>query len=341
MGLFGSKKKNYAGVDIGSGSLKLVELSDDRGKPRLETYGYVDVGDLFSKGTTESLSELAGVFQALRKKSRSTASLAVTAIPMHSVFSSVLHLPKMKSKEMEAAVKWEAKKIIPLPLEEMILDWRVIEDKKHQEESGNSTRVLLTSTPKELVQRYIRAFKAFGVQLLSLETEAFALTRSLIGNDSSTIMLVDMGHKTTNITIVSGGIPMLSRSVSSGGQEVTAVIAQKMGLAEAEAEDYKRDLRGELSGDLQAAFKPVIDEIRYSFTLFENQHKSKIEKAVLTGGSAALPGLTSHLSGLLLTKVYVGNPWARLVYPEDLQAALERVGPSLAMSVGLAMREIS
>ncbi len=338
MGFFSKKQFSFVGVDIGASSMKMVELTKERGRPRLRTYGSVSLTGLLEQESEENEKIFIELGKKLLREAHIQTRLAVTALPMYAVFSSVIQLPKLKPKEMQEAVKWEAKKVIPLPLEEMILDWKIIHEKNPLD--PHSTRVLLTSAPKKLIQKYVDRFGKMGLKLLSLETEAFALIRSLIGNDTSTVMMIDFGDRTTNIMIVSDGVPILSRSIEQGGREITTLLARQTGLVLEKAEDYKKDLRDALTQEIKEALTPVIDEIKYSFTLYENQHKKKIEKVILTGGSSVFPGLTEHLSEALFLKTYLGNPWARLIYPEDLGSLLQAVGPSMSVAVGLAMREM-
>lgn len=338
MGLFSKKEQSFVGIDVGASSMKLVELTKERGRARLRTYGSVHLQGLLEKESEENEEVFIELGKKLLQDAHVRTRLAVTALPMYSVFSSVIQLPRLKAKEMQEAVKWEAKKVIPLPLEEMILDWKVIQEKNASD--SNSVRVLLTSAPKQLIQKYVNRFQKMGLKLLSLETEAFALIRSLVGNDTSTIMMIDFGDRTTNIMLISDGVPILSRSIEQGGREITALIARQTGLVPPKAEDYKKDLRIPLTTEMKEALSPIIDEIKYSFSLYENQHKKKVEKVILTGGTSLLPGLPEHISQIVFTKTYLGSPWARLVYPEDLTSLLEIVGPSMSVAAGLAMREM-
>ena len=144
---------------------------------------------------------------------------AVAALPTFSVFSSVLNLSNVSKKDINSAVHWEAKKVIPLPLEDMILDWKMI--KKVNSNGENNTKVLLTGAPRLLVKKYIDIFKEAKINLVSLETETFSLIRSLVGNNKSTVMIVEIGAGTTDISIVDNSsckalaINSLRRSINS------------------------------------------------------------------------------------------------------------------------------
>src|SRR3989339_1604206 len=123
-----STPQSYLGIDFDSNSIKVVELRNDGGRPRLVTYGYYD-GDV-DQATRERSNdrETAKLIRHVCRKAKTTTTKTITALPAFSVFSSILNLPAMTKKDLASAVKWEAKKVIPLPIEEMILDWKILED---------------------------------------------------------------------------------------------------------------------------------------------------------------------------------------------------------------------
>ncbi len=340
MGFFSSRKKSYLGVDIGSTHFKIVELFPDKGRARLFTYGYGSFGELFTE-EKEDLPLFAEYGKHLLKMAHVQTRFAVTALPLYSVFSSIIHLPHLKERDLKEAVNWESKKVIPLPPEEMVLDWRVIGGQtKKKSREDDSLKILITGAPKKLIQKYIEVFRLLGLELLSLETEAFALIRSLIGNDTSHSMIIDFGGKTTNVLVVSDGIPVLHRSIEQGGRDLTAFFTKQTGLSYERAEAYKKDLQTPLTNEMKDHLGSIFDEIKYSITLYETQQKNKVEKIILTGGGASFIGLPEHISEMLGRKVYLGSPWARLVYPEDLTSTLDILGSSMSIAIGLSMREI-
>ncbi len=344
---------SYLGVDVGFGGMKLVELRNEKGRARLVTYAYTN---LSSDSLEQSLlSDPAGTGELLKKmlaKARTTTKKAVAALPISSVFSSILSVPSADEKEVKELVTNEAKKLVPLPLEEVALDTKTMEKTEKADGVKASTRVLMTAAPKVLVNKYLEIFKQAGLELISLETEAFAEIRSLIGKDRSTIMIVDMGLLRTNVMIVEQGIPFVTRSIATGGNAITQTIAKTLGLPLEQAESMKRDISsmqsfapaGDLSPILSVLVKPILDEIRYSFNAYQAQENGgspkRIEKIILTGGSALLPRLPEFLTQQMSVNTYLGDPWARVVYPQDLRPILDEMGPRYAVCLGCAMRDI-
>jgi len=348
-----SSANSYLGIDVGTSSIKIVELKKEGGKAKLLTYGFSE--SLQASGQAD-VRQIAKIIEQVCHQANIHSRNAVAALPTFSVFSSVINLSGVSKKDMTSAVRWEAKKVIPLPLEEMILDWRKIdEDKKEKDnidknvkESKANIKVLLTGAPRSLVKKYIEIFKSLQINLLSLETETFSLIRSLLGNDKSTIMIVEMGATTTDIAIVDHSIPMLTRSIDVGGLTITKAISNNLNIGLERAEQFKYDL-GISSFESQEDVIPktiietissIVNEIKYGQNLFQNKHKKGIEKIILSGGSAMLVNFANYLSKTLDINVIIGNPWARVSFPVDLKPLLDEIGPRMSIAVGLAMREI-
>lgn len=378
-----SSSANYLGVDFDSNSIKVVELKNEGGRPRLVTYGYVDkeIGTISKDKNKNSAPESAKLIAQVCRQAKTTTTKTITALPAFSVFTSILNLPAMSKKDLASAVTWEAKKVIPLPLEEMILDWKVLEDSGQSQLADKSdqaqskglnqldqtkpfekkgilkispkakkkyTKILLTAAPKDLVKKYIDIFKTAGLNLLSLDTEAFALIRSLVGNDKSALMIVDVGSVVTNVSIVVDSIPILNRSIDVGGVTITQAIANSLNISLSRAEQFKYDIgmnperlgQGSVPKTIETTLTPIVDELRYSLNLYKNKDQKDIEKVILTGGSSLLLNLPDYLSKVLDLRVFLGDPWSRVIYPEELKPVLDEIGPRYSVAIGLAMRDI-
>ncbi len=377
MGLFGgSKTTSFLGVDIGAGGLKVVELMNEKGRAKLLTYGYSshptgDIGNSPLEDPKGTGMELAKLIKACEAKS----TKAMAALPLSSVFSTIVAIPRKKDeKEMKPLIDAQISKLTPLPLAEMITYSTFIDDIKKGEpkkknkkaekeperpktaeerEREKYVRVLVTGAAKTLVQKYIEIFKYAKLDLQALDTESFALIRSLVGKDKSAIMILDIGSRRTNLTIVEKGIPFLTRSINVGGATVTKRIMEQMNMSEEQAEQMKLDLGTMVQGAptvaggmpkiLEAIMLPILNEIQYAFQLYAGMELTefkKVEKIILTGGSSHLPRIPEYLSETLNLNVYRGDPWARVVYPEDLRPVLDEIGPRMSVAIGLAMREI-
>lgn len=366
------RKHNYLGVDLGNSSIKIVELRDEGGRPRLVTYGFAERStDIIKSDSLESQKEMVRILKEVLKRSRVTTTKTVAALPSFSVFSSIISLPFMAKKDLVSAVRWEAKKFVPMPLEEMILDWEVLkeivalpekkkeaplarppkEESKEEKKAGKETKkttlkVLLTAAPKNLVTRYVQIFKECDLELVGLETEAFALERALVGNDKSPIMLIDIGALSTSIIVFKESVPLMNRSIDVGGETITNTIANALNIDPSRAEQFKRDYGLSLSNEgripeaIKFVINSIVNEIKYVINIYQHQSNEPIEKIIFAGGSAFLTNLPNYFSDIFHLKAYIGDPWSRVIYPLELKPILEEIGPRFAVSIGLAMREI-
>lgn len=354
MGIFSKKKEaSYIGIDLGLSGIKLVELLNEKGRARLVTYAYADFPDVQSERSYGSMAaEASALLKRMLAQSKVTTKRCIAALPISSVFSSIISVPSTTDKELKDAISWQAKKLIPMPLEEISLDSKTLDADDGADGGKKVARVLLTGAPKTLVKEYVGILSDAGLEPLALETEAFAQIRALVGRDRSTVMIIDVGAFRTNITVVERGIPFISRSIASGGVAISSTIAQTIGIPFHEAESMKRDIKamqqfaptGDLVPILETLLKPIIDEVRYSFNLYQGQSEAgkikRVDKIIVTGGSSLLPRLPDFLTQVMNVNAYLGDPWARVVYPEDLRPVLEEIGSRFAVSVGCAMRDI-
>ena len=361
MSLFGKQSTSLIGVDIGTSSIKLVELAHEEGRARLVTYGFIDQIQRDIRSTVqEDTTFMAEQIKTVMAHTKFTTLQAIAALPTYAVFTSLISLPYMSKEELDSAVHWEARKIIPLPLDEIVLDYQVLNDvdsggmtKKKGAQHPDFFKILITGAAKDTVARYTEIFKLSGLNLVSLETEMFALSRTLVGDDPAEIMIVEMGATTTDIVIVENGIPFLSRTIETGGMALTRAIVSSLNISERRAEQLKRDIgiiafdqqSGGVPKILEGALEPLVHEIKYTFNLYKDLaiHPSdtatgNIEKVILTGGTALMPNFVNYLSQILQTRVVVGDPWARVAYPEDLRPVLAGVGSKFSVALGLALR---
>ncbi len=386
LSLFGKKQKAVLGLDLGAGGVKLVELEEAKGRSQLRTYAYSESLVETKENLIDNPAAAAETIKKMRERAKSKTGRVVAGLPIASVFSSIISVPQASGKELKEAIEWQAKKLIPLPLEEMVLDWKILTEKKtNQKKVGSdssrgliepptirtiipglketkregppelgkkSIRILLTAAAKELVRKYTEIGKMAGLELAALETEAFALVRSLIGKDPGRMMIIDCGLLRTSFVIVEGGLPVLTRTINLGGASITRAIAQTLSLALTEAEQMKRDIHrlvalgseGRMPLLLTKILEPMVTEARYSMNLYRTQLGQAatdqfLEKIILTGGSSLLPYLTDYLGSQLNLRAFLGDPWARVLTHEELRPTLEEIGPRFAVAVGLAMRE--
>lgn len=374
MSLF-KKHESYLGVDIGAGGIKLVELRRAKGRPQLWTYGIAEeeldihlprpdrtpeelrfAENLNKKKKLAELPSLedpridkyAELLRALLKKARVTTKNTTASLPVSHVFHAVVNLPYVEDKEIEHIIKAQIAKMLPRPLEEMQVAHQKVPDLQVKKgEKPKYIKVLATAAPKILVSFYSQIFSQAGLELTELETEAFALERSLVGNDQATVMVVDIGAERTNFFIIDQGLPLTHRSIDIAGQAIDNILMNVLNIGKDEVTQVKMDLSQIREKMSAVVFRPVLDpiikEIDYGFGLFLSQtgnQGKKPEKIILTGGSAVLPFIAEEIKAKFPMKVFVGNPWARVIHQEGLRPVLDKVGPRMAVAIGLALRNL-
>lgn len=370
MALFEKKDTSILGVDIGTSSIKVIEVDKSREGHRLITYGFVEDfhRDLRNLGK-EDAQLTSQAIRSVVERSRCRSKRAIAALPTYAVFTSLLSLPQLAGEELDSAIHWEAKKIIPLPLDEIVLDYRILNGKKDQgglslpfgkkgaSAEDEQLKILITGAAKETVQKYTEIFGLSGLELVGLETEMFALSRSIIGNQPGEIMIVEIGSAVTDIIIMENGLPFFGRSLENGGSGITRAIVTSLHINDKRAEQLKRDIgirdgapdtsgTGGVSDSIRSALEAIVHEVRYTLDLYKShaitpsgRATGTIEKIVLTGGTALMPGIAEYLSRVLDMRIFVGDPWSFIQYPPDLKSVLATIGPKFSVAIGLALRE--
>ncbi len=380
--MFFSKQTSYLGVDFGAHGIKIVELKKEKNRPVLFTYGSSsqkkNIHKLFSNkektmedlvknkniSTSENMViEVPGIedpkqvdlyaadLKAMCKACKTVSTLATASLPISAVFHTVINLPPMDKKEFDITLKAQIKKLLPLPIEEMALDYQIIKNG-----NGKNQRVIVNAVNKKLVTFYTQVFTKAGLTLEALEPESTALARSLVGKDEAVTMVIDMGAERTNFFIIDKGAPITHHSLVLGGDRIDVLIQKNLGINEEDIEQVKADLfrfynsAGKNSLDkekfltlLNPVLDPIIKQIEYGFDVYLHQtgnEEKKPEKIILTGGAAVLPYLAQFLAEKFKLRCFLGDPWARLVYQEKLKPVLNEMGPRMSVAIGLAMRKI-
>ena len=331
------KDKSILGIDIGTQALKLVQLRTE--DLLLETYGIVDLIEPITNHTKpEVINQTVDLLHNLTVKARVTTKRCALSLPNSAVFTSVIDMPKMTDAELEQSMKFEAKKYIPLPFEEVSLSWSLISE----DLANNTMKVLLIAVPKQIRDTYVQIFQKAGLELQVIEIEALALIRSLVEDKSKNDVIIDIGAKVTGINFVKEGLLQLTRNLNIGGDSITERIAQTLNLQPARAEQFKRDFGLNSTDFLPEAVKPVLNsilaEVKQILDLYK-AHQVQVDRIVLVGGGVQMPGLKEYFTGLAPQVVY-GNAIAKLSYPAEVEPVLKRFSMQLPVAVGLALRPL-
>lgn len=343
-----SKQKSQLGIDVGTSNIKLVELKPTESNFVLSTYGIASVSyNLSGKDSLSAIKQTASVVRELVRRSGATTNKVVASLPNNVVFTSVIELPKIPENELKKAVEFEAKKYVPLPLEEVALSWSNLSDHpQHTADGGmaeQKQKILLTAVPSLVIDNYVKMFNEAGLEPQALEIEALALIRSVIGSDLNPILLIDIGAKGTSVNLVDNGYLRFSKSLSVGGDTITQSLAQSLSVNFARAEQFKKDFGMTQAGaQIPQVIRPVLDMVKNEATqlinLYESQG-SKMSKIILSGAGSRLPGLVEYF-GALGKPITMAQPWSKVSFAENLKPVITPLGINLAVALGLAMRPI-
>jgi len=334
------------GLDIGSHSIKLIELAREGEQIALTAAGSMPTPP---KSLTSNVhADLEAVAVSLKQlfKDTGTKSREVNiALPESKVFTRVIEVPQLSSRELSSAIKWEAEQYIPLPLDQVNVDFTVLRDSRAT--GTNKMEVLLVAAPKALMEKYLTIIEMAGLTAIGAETEIIATSRAIgrsIPNVRN-VMVVSLGAQTTDIAILSSGILTFTRSVSAGGEALTRAIAQSLDFNLTQAEEYKRTYglqKDKLEGKIVNAVKPIMDtivnEMKRAIAFYEEKYKDQhVETIMLCGGTARLPGMVIYLAESVNFEVQLANPWIGIMRDSRFNI-LNTEGPNFCVAVGLALR---
>ncbi|MBI4117272.1 MAG: type IV pilus assembly protein PilM [Parcubacteria group bacterium] len=358
MSLFGSK--SVLGVDLGTAGIKIAELSRIGGdRFELKNYGFLDFLAKESAGAPLSGAGvkigddflITGLRDLLNRIKPSTKD-AVASISSFLTFATVIEMPYLSAKDLEKAIPFEARKYVPIPLSEVVLDWSIINVREiSQYESSLAPKtqfpnveVFLAAVPKNEAERYKNIFLSAGLNIRALELENIALTRALIGDDHSPSLVINLGGRSTSIIIIDKGFERVSRNYELGGFGVTKTLAASLGISFERAEELKKKEGLKGNSSFAEAAAPLIDmivfEAKKTVANYEESKKTKIAKVILTGGQSQMFGLKEYFSQKLGREVLIGDPLRGVSFSKVLEGTLKEAGPSLAVALGLAMRKI-
>jgi len=352
--------KKFLGIDIGTSFVKIVEISKFGNRKKLENYGEVEATVLyerpfrtFEKSTLLlSSQDIAKAIMAVKEEAKIKTLQVVFSIPDFSTFFTNFELPAMGKEELPEAVKYQARQLVPVPLGEVTLDWQVIDNNFSKEKSPN-LKILLVAVPNEIINQYQEIARLSGLELVALEAEVFALRRALIKEDErEPVAIIDIGAQSTTCNIVDKKSLKTSYSFDMSGNELTEVISKGLNIDYIQAERLKKKYgmislgpqERQAGQDIKQILLPLIDlilgEIERIFNNFYQIEKKEIKKIIIGGGSAFIPGLKEYFSEKFDKEVEIANPFLNIFYPPILDKTLKEMGPSYAIAVGLALREL-
>jgi len=330
------------GLDIGSSSIRAVETRRTKDDYSLTNFGQVPLppGTVQGGVVQDPVAVTMGLKQlwAACKFDTKHVTVGVTNPQLVVREMAVSNLP---AKEMRKSLPFQVRDQLPLAVERSVLDFHPLE------EPGDSPTVrgLLIAMPKDAVRTTVDAVERAGLHVDGVDLASFAVLRAASRLDSQVEAIVDIGAEVTSVIVHADGEPLIVRTVPRGGTEITEAIATRLGIDTAEAEVLKcrfglhGDGRPETETAAADAIRPVVNELRSSFTyLASGERQKQVVRVSLCGGGALMPGLAEHIQQKLDVAVMYADATSRL---RDTRKARQRgfdsFAPSAAVSIGLTL----
>lgn len=361
------EETSVMGIDIGSSSIKIVQLRASRGVAILETYGEIALGpyakQAIGKVVKISPEKIAEVIIDLMREANVTARVCGISIPFSSSLISVLDLPNVDAESLKRVVPIEARKYIPVAISEVALDWFVIPHEEGESSAFDrvdkeaaiktvTQEVLLVAIQNNILQAYQTVSATAGISVDFYEIEIFGAIRSAVDHGIAPIVIVDLGAATTKMYVVERGIVRLTHLVTIGGQHMTEILARSMewdfekaerikrerGLINTTA--YSRDENDKIKSSLLSTLTRICSEVNHVLLDYGQRYNKNVSQVILTGGGASLPGIIDSARTSLNADVVVASPFTHTEAPAFLDDVLREIGPGFAVSVGLAMRKL-
>lgn len=361
--LFSDNKNNIGiGIDIGTSSIKVVQVKRVDGRAVLDTYGALSLGQYIEGGSIGQVTNLSVdiIVKALADVLTETKikdTSIILGLPSVSCIVFIIQLPaEIDEVALATTIPLEAKKFIPVPIEEVSLDWYVIpqrEDSGTQErvlmESGGEAKmsILVVATLNETLNKYTQIMQKSNLPTNALEIELFSSIRSLMTRELFPVLIIDVGASKTKLTIVEHGIVETFRLVNKGSQDITTTISKNFNIPFTKAESLKKENGISLLSEFPTM--PDIIKVQLSFIFqeannavlaYEKRYNKNINKIIFTGGGSMLPGLIDYAKTNFSADVELADPFAKVETPVFLKEILKKTGPEFSVAIGLALKKI-
>lgn len=359
--LAGEDKDSVVGIDIGSSTIKVIEIKKKNGKAVLETYGSISLGPYagVEVGRTTNLppEKIVEALKEVLKQAGITVNSVALAIPVQASLIFTVELPvAVAEKDMMSVVSTEARKYIPVPITEVSIDYFTLPKKEPSYEEVNNpdtptapakTEVLVIALQNDALSKYNAIVTSAALTASFFEIEIFSAVRANFEHELSLVLLMDFGASYTKLSLVEFGIIKSYHTINRGGADITDSIAKSLSIPFAQAEDMKKEF-GVFDNPKDPNVPNIIKlHLDYIFSETNNVllgHEKKygrtISKIIITGGGSRLKGLQEAAVNNFRVEVQVGRPFSKVSTPAFLGRVLDAVGPEFAVSLGLALRKL-
>ncbi len=361
----GGAETSAIGIDIGSSAIKIVEVKKKGGKAVLETYGAISLGPYagldVGRVTNLPVEKTAEALKEVLKQSGVLIPTGAFSIPVQSSLIFVVELPAQAEEgRLSEIISTEARKYIPVPINEVSLDYFILPKKEASFEdmnqiqnsdvlpiSGEKINVLVVATQNDAISKYRSIVSQCALTSSFFEIEIFSSIRSNFEHELSPVLLIDFGASRTKLSIVEFGMIKSYHTVDRGGADISDSISKSLSIPFSEAEKMKKEfgLFGNgsdknLADIIKIHLDYIFSETNNMLLGYEKKYDRTISKIIFTGGGSLMKGLNEVATSNFRAEIEVGRPFSKVNAPEFLDKVLETMGPEFAVSIGLALRQL-
>ncbi|MEY9851711.1 type IV pilus assembly protein PilM [Leifsonia sp. EB41] len=343
------------GIDIGSASIRAVELADaEKPKPTLVRYGRIDVPPgAVNRGEVIESDTVSALLKRLWSNSGFKTKRVVLGMGNQRVFARDLTVPRAPLPRIRESLPFLVQEMLPLPVSETILDFYPTSEGTG--EHGPTVNGLLIAAVKDAILANVKAVQAAGLTPVEVDLVPFALQRALVTRPrvAGTVALIDVGASTTTVIVATNGVPEFVRIIPTGGQDLTTALSTRLSLTPPQAESAKRTLglapnvsTAEEHSQATVIYEVVnelLGSLRNTIAYFSNTRETTpVQRIVLAGGAAQLPGFASALAEFTRLPVEDGDPFSTIAISRGLRAEDLRIDQrEITVALGLAMGSVA
>lgn len=364
--IIGSLQKSpesVVGIDIGSCFIKVVQVRKKGAKAVLETYGSIALGpydDLPDGGVTNlSVEKISEALLALMKEANVSTKNAALAMSSSASLIFILRIPGIVDEgKLPSIVPLEARKYIPVPIDEVSLDWFLVPKDSYDSQSSlyerskdstpDENEVLVTATHLDTVKKYQDIVLKSSLASSLFEIEVFSNARASLKHDLLSVALIDIGALRTRLSIMERGVVKSFHIINRGSADMTNEIMRALGVTFEKAEEMK--IRNTIKDDkenrdLVSIVRPSLDyifsEASNAILAYEKSCGKTVSKAILSGGGSMMSGMTDFASAKFNFEVVLSDPFSKVESPAFLSEVLKNIGPQFGIALGMALRKLS
>jgi len=345
--MFLSMKKEIIGIDIGSSSVKLVQLKELKGAFTLQNVGILPLPlEAIVDNTLMDSSSIVEAIKKLIKSLNIRVKEAACSVSGNSVIIRKISLPAMPPEELEDQIHWEAEQYIPFDINDVNIDFQILASDQND---PSKIEVLLVASKKEIINDYLAVFNEAGINLAVVDVDSFAIQNAFelnydIGSEN-VVALINIGASIMNLNIVKNDVSLFTRDVQMGGNLYTEEIQKQFGVSSEEAEKMKISEASSDPAKLKDTISRVNEtlamEMRRSLDFYNTTAgEGKINNVYISGGGAKTPMLVEAVQQRLGLPVEILNPFLNVKINEKEfdPEYLNEIGPLVTVAVGLATR---